>query len=85
MAVKYQKVETVDLGQTNTRFRRNSGEKWEYGWFIKKEEDGSVSLSAERTGATRTIFAEQVEFHTKGPRGGVLWVSATDINQPEEQ
>lgn len=78
---KRQQVATADR-ERNCRFRHNSTGDWNYGHFMSRKEDDSIELICEYTGGWRTLFSKNVEFRSKGPRGGYIWVSAETIDAP---
>ena len=54
------------------RFRRRDTERWKEAVVVARERDGGVGLR-DAKGAARAIAIAQIEVHTHGPRGGVVW------------
>ena len=77
----------LDLGLRpgdRVRFRRKDDERWKDGTVTRLEADGSIGL-ADRKGASRSMPIDRVEVHTKGPRGGTVWVPLAQRIADSEQ
>lgn len=74
--------ETYFDREPDCRYRNQHGGDWTKGFVRSINGDGSVEMTCEYTGATRTIFPDRVEYKTRGPRGGTVWVSAERAEWP---
>lgn len=71
-----------DANPIDCRFRRSPGARWSAAWFKSRTDNGDVNLVTEREGASRTMLPSKVEFRTIGPKKGVVWVSAEEVERP---
>jgi hypothetical protein len=66
------------------RFRRRDEERWKEAKLESVERDGSLAIR-DAKGASRAIPVGRVQVRRSGPRGGTVWVPATDLRDGTEQ
>jgi len=66
------------------RFRRRDDERWKEAKLESVERDGSLAIR-DAKGASRSIPVSRVQVRRTGPRGGTVWVPATDLRDETEQ